>query len=108
MVFACSLVSARIFKSSTNHKELDMRPVVLVGHRHSCPIHGDGTVVSGAESAAINGRAIARVGDRISCGAEIQTGSPGTEIEGQPVAREGDTTSHGGTLVEGEAGWQVE
>ncbi|WP_244101833.1 PAAR domain-containing protein [Burkholderia cepacia] len=48
------------------------------------------------------------MGDRISCGAVIQTGSSGTEIEGQPVAREGDTTSHGGTLVEGEAGWQVE
>ncbi|WP_176114443.1 PAAR domain-containing protein [Burkholderia cepacia] len=85
-----------------------MRPIVRVGHRHSCPIHGEGVVIGGAESAAINGRAVARVGDRISCGAVIQTGSSGTEIEGQPVAREGDTTSHGGTLVEGEAGWQVE
>ncbi|KRA01049.1 MAG: PAAR domain-containing protein [Achromobacter sp.] len=85
-----------------------MKPIVLVGHRHSCPIHGNGTVVTGASEAIVNGRAIARIGDRISCGAIIQTGSPGTIIEGQPVARQGDKTSHGGTLVEGEAGWLVE
>ncbi|WP_322086333.1 PAAR domain-containing protein [Burkholderia sp. BCC1999] len=85
-----------------------MRPVVLVGHRHSCPIHGEGTVVSGASSATVGGRAVARVTDRVSCGAVIESGSPGTSIEGQPVARQGDTTSHGGTLIEGEEGWTVE
>lgn len=85
-----------------------MRPIVLVGHRHSCPTHGTGTVVTGASEAVVNGRPVARIGDRISCGAIIQTGSTGTIIEGQPVARLGDTTSHGGTLVEGEAGWLVE
>ncbi|CAD5106245.1 PAAR domain-containing protein [Zestomonas carbonaria] len=85
-----------------------MRPVVLVGHRHSCPIHGEGTVVSGAASADINGRPIARVGDSISCGAVIVSGSPGMIIEGQPVARQGDATSHGGTLLEGDPGWLVE
>lgn len=85
-----------------------MKPVVLVGHKHSCPIHGGGTVVSGASEARVDGRAVARIGDRISCGAIIQTGSPGTVIEGQPVARLGDKTSHGGTLVEGEYSWRVE
>ncbi|CAB3962133.1 MULTISPECIES: PAAR domain-containing protein [Burkholderia] len=85
-----------------------MKPVVLVGHRHSCPIHGEGTVTSGAKSFDINGRAVARVGDEASCGAVIQTGSPGSSIEGQPVARLGDTTSHGGTLIEGDIGWLVE
>ena len=85
-----------------------MKPVVLVGHRHICPLHGEGTVTSGAASAAIDGRAVARVGDRTSCGAVIETGSPGSAIEGQPVARQGDATSHGGILVEGEAGWLVE
>ncbi|EHC5873780.1 hypothetical protein JR782_004630 [Salmonella enterica subsp. enterica serovar Eastbourne] len=85
-----------------------MQPVVLVGHKHSCPIHGDGTVVSGASEVQVNGRAVARVGDRISCGAVIQTGSPGTRVEGQSVAREGDLTSHGGKLAEGEADWLVE
>ncbi|WP_236186210.1 PAAR domain-containing protein [Pseudomonas protegens] len=85
-----------------------MKPIVLVGHQHSCPIHGTGTVVSGASSAEVDGRAVARIGDRISCGAIIQTGSPGTIVEGQPVAREGDSTSHGGKLVEGEGSWLVE
>ncbi|MDG3714358.1 PAAR domain-containing protein [Pseudomonas aeruginosa] len=85
-----------------------MKPIVLVGHQHSCPIHGTGTVVSGASQAKVNGRAVARIGDQISCGAVILTGSPGTIIEGQPAARLGDSTSHGGTLVEGEAGWLIE
>ncbi|HCD6632278.1 PAAR domain-containing protein [Pseudomonas aeruginosa] len=85
-----------------------MKPIVLVGHQHSCPIHGTGTVVSGASQAQVNGRAVARIGDQISCGAVILTGSPGTIIEGQPAARLGDSTSHGGTLVEGEAGWLIE
>ncbi|TEP81957.1 hypothetical protein IPC70_08805 [Pseudomonas aeruginosa] len=85
-----------------------MKPIVLVGHQHNCPIHGIGTVVSGASGAQVNGRAIARIGDQISCGAVILTGSPGTLIEGQPAARLGDSTSHGGTLVEGEPGWRVE
>ncbi|AZD86919.1 hypothetical protein C4K14_4097 [Pseudomonas chlororaphis subsp. aureofaciens] len=85
-----------------------MKPIVLVGHQHSCPIHGSNTVVSGASEALVNGRAIARIGDQTSCGAIILSGSPGTIIEGQPVARLGDSTSHGGTLVEGEAGWLVE
>ncbi len=85
-----------------------MKPIVLVGHQHSCPIHGSGTVVSGARETAFDGRAVARVGDRISCGAIIQTGSPGTIIEGQPAARQGDKTSHGGTLVEGESDWLIQ
>ncbi|MCG8295642.1 PAAR domain-containing protein [Pseudomonas entomophila] len=85
-----------------------MKPIVLVGHRHSCPIHGEGTVETGASAAFVNGRAIACVGDRISCGAVIETGASSTIIEGRPAAREGDTTSHGGTLVEGDPGWLIE
>ncbi|WP_025807402.1 PAAR domain-containing protein [Pseudomonas chlororaphis] len=85
-----------------------MKPIVLVGHQHNCPIHGSGTVVSGAREAHVSGRAVARVGDQISCGAVILTGSPGTIVEGQSVARLGDSTSHGGTLMEGEGGWLVE
>lgn len=84
-----------------------MKPIVLVGHRHSCPIHGNGTVVSGAREAQVNGRAIARIGDQISCGAVILTGSDEAIVEGQPVARLGDSSSHGGILIEGEEGWLV-
>ncbi|MFD2640548.1 PAAR domain-containing protein [Pseudomonas japonica] len=85
-----------------------MQPIVLLGHQHDCPIHGKGTVTSGAIDATVNGKPIARVGDSISCGAVIQTGSADTFIDGQAVARVGDTTSHGGTLIEGDAGWLVE
>jgi len=85
-----------------------MQPVVLVGHQHECPKHGKGEVVTGAANAAINGKAIARVGDRISCGAVIKTGSATTLIEGREVARKGDTTSHDGELVEGDPSWLIE
>ncbi|BCJ07630.1 PAAR domain-containing protein [Mitsuaria sp. RG] len=85
-----------------------MKPIVLVGHKHDCPLHGAGEVVSGHTATLINGRAVACVGDRISCGAVIETGSANHAIEGRAVARQGDTTSHGGTLVEGEIGWMVD
>ncbi len=85
-----------------------MKPVVLLGHQHRCPIHGPGHVTSGATDAWINGKPIARVGDSISCGAVIQTGSADTLIEGKAVARLGDTTSHGGTLIEGDDDWRLD
>ncbi|MFJ2985961.1 MULTISPECIES: PAAR domain-containing protein [unclassified Pseudomonas] len=89
-------------------KETKMKPIVLVGHRHHCPTHGEGTVETGSSATLIDGRAVARVGDRISCGAVIETGAECTVIEGQPAARLGDTTSHGGTLLEGDPGWLIE
>ncbi|WP_281212057.1 PAAR domain-containing protein [Pseudomonas fulva] len=85
-----------------------MRSIVLLGHAHDCPLHGAGTVETGASATFVNGKAVARVGDRISCGAIIETGANCTLIEGQPAARAGDTTSHGGTLVEGYPGWLVD
>lgn len=85
-----------------------MKAVVLVGHRHHCPIHGDGEVITGSSSTLSNGRPIARVGDLISCGAVIETGSPHHLDEGRPIARVGDSTSHGGTLEEGDSGWKID
>ena len=81
-----------------------MKPVVLVGHRHECPLHGTNVVISGAPGTDFGGREVARVGDKTSCGATIISGSDGVTIGGRKVAREGDRTDHGGTLVEGEAG----
>ena len=81
-----------------------MKPIVLVGHRHSCPIHGEGTVTTGSDANVADGRPVARVGDKISCGTVIETGADCTIIDGQPAAREGDTTSHGGAVVEGDSG----
>lgn len=85
-----------------------MKPIVLVGCKHECPIHGEGEVVSGNSGTLIDGRPVACVGDSISCGAVIQSGSPTYSIDGQPVARLGDTTSHEGILVEGNEGWLVD
>ncbi|MCO7568267.1 PAAR domain-containing protein [Pseudomonas sp. S 311-6] len=85
-----------------------MRPVVLVGHRHDCPLHGAGTVVTGSANYTFNGKAVARVGDRISCGALIISGSTGYYIEGKAVARQGDHTDHGGVLIDGDTDWLLE
>lgn len=82
-------------------------PVVLVGHAHSCPLHGMGHVVSGAESGQVRAAQVACVGDSISCGAKIITGSPGASIQGRPIARKGDRSDHGGTLEEGADCWMV-
>ncbi|MBF8719991.1 MULTISPECIES: PAAR domain-containing protein [Pseudomonas] len=85
-----------------------MKPIALVGHLHICPLHGKGTITTGASATFVNGKPIARAGDEVSCGAIIETGSVSTLIEGHPAARQGDTTDHGGTIVEGDADWLVE
>ncbi|MCU7283158.1 PAAR domain-containing protein [Pseudomonas peradeniyensis] len=79
-----------------------------VDHRHLCPFHGEGTVISGAGSAVVNGRAIVRIGDELSYGAIIEIGAAYTLIEGSPAARQGDKTSHGGVLIEGDPAWLIE
>lgn len=83
-----------------------MPAIVLVGHRHVCPVHGEGTVTTGTGGVTVNGRAAARIGDITSCGAVIETGSSST-FGGRGIAYVGCTTSHGGTLVEGDESWQV-
>jgi uncharacterized Zn-binding protein involved in type VI secretion len=85
-----------------------MKPVVLVGHRHACPLHGISEVETGSATYTCNGKAVARVGDRVNCGAVIETGAESFQIDGQAVAREGDRTDHGGVLMEGDAGWMLE
>jgi len=85
-----------------------MPPVVLVGHRHDCPLHGIGIVETGSSQYTFNGKPVARVGDRISCGALIVSGAAYYQVEGKPVARQGDRSDHGGVLVEGDTGWLLE
>lgn len=84
-----------------------MPAIVLVGHRHSCPIHGDGTVTSGTSGVVVGGRSAACIGDDTSCGAVIETGSSST-FNGRGIAYVGCKTSHGGTLVEGDDSWMVD
>ncbi|MFG0633036.1 PAAR domain-containing protein [Pseudomonas sp. xss_2] len=85
-----------------------MKPVALVGHRHDCPIHGPGVVETGSASYRFNGKAVARVGDRTSCGALIVSGTAQYQIDGQCVARQGDRSDHGGIIVEGDSGWLLD
>jgi len=50
-----------------------MNPIVLVGLRHDCPIYGIGIVETGSADYTFNRKTVARVGDRISCGALLTT-----------------------------------
>ncbi|MEZ2350845.1 PAAR domain-containing protein [Caballeronia sp. RCC_10] len=85
-----------------------MPKVVLLGHRHQCPEHGEGVVTSASTGLEVNGRPAAGIGDSISCGAVIVSGSSSAEFGNRRVARVGDTTSHGGVLVEGADGFELE
>ncbi|MEL1086705.1 PAAR domain-containing protein [Pseudomonas sp. OB66] len=85
-----------------------MPAVVLVGHDHDCPLCGPTTVDSGTSNTTINGRAVARVGDTLGCGAVITSGSPSMIVDGQPVARVGDSTDHDGELENGDRSWLID
>ncbi|HEU4620627.1 MAG TPA: PAAR domain-containing protein [Burkholderiaceae bacterium] len=77
------------------------KPFIVVGDRTS---HG-GTVVEGSPFSDINGRQIARVGDKVTCPrpghgtTTIATGDPTCLIDGKPAARHGDTTACGAALI---------
>ena len=50
--------------------------------------------------ATVDGRAIARVGDKCACGGVILEGKSGAVLDGRPVAYLGSKTSCGGVIVE--------
>lgn len=77
-----------------------MLPIARIGDKHVCPICGPNTIAQGG-TAVIDGRPVARVGDKTACGAVILTGSSMCRDDGKPVAYIGSTTSHGGVIVEG-------
>ncbi|WP_309296521.1 PAAR domain-containing protein [Paraburkholderia terrae] len=87
---------------------MPMHHIVLLGHRHQCPEHGEGAVTSASTGLLVNGRVAAGVGDTISCGAVIVSGAPSVAFSGRSVARVGDITSHGGVLIEGDEGFGLE
>lgn len=64
--------------------------------------HG-GVVVEGSPFSDINGKRIARVGDKVSCrtcgDTVIATGDATCVIDGRSAARHGDTTACGATLI---------
>lgn len=78
-----------------------MRPFILVGDKTD---HG-GVVISGAPSADVNGRCIARAGDKVTCPKkghgenQIVEGDPMMIIDGRPVALHGHRTACGAVLI---------
>jgi len=78
------------------------RPFILIGDKTD---HG-GQVIGGAPGSDAAGRALARVGDQVTCPKKghgrtttIVTGDPSCIIDGQPAARHGDKTACGATLL---------
>ena len=81
------------------------KPFIVLGDKTS---HG-GVVIQGAPTSDAGGKAIARVGDKVTCPQKghggttvIVTGDPTCIIEGQPAARHGDKTACGAVLISGQ------
>jgi len=82
------------------------RPSIVVGDKTD---HG-GVVIGGASTSDANGRAIAKVGDQVTCPKKghggvtvIVTGDPTFIVDGKPLARHGDKTACGATLISSQA-----
>lgn len=76
-----------------------MRTIARVGDKHLCPIHGSNIIVEGG-SGTVDGRAIARVGDKCACGGVIIEGDAGALCDGRPVSYFGAKTSCGGIIAD--------
>lgn len=78
------------------------KPYIVLGDKTS---HG-GVVITASTTVTINGKGVARIGDRVTCPAkghgEVTTiigGDPDTRIGGKAPARHGDKTACGATLL---------
>lgn len=77
------------------------KPFIVVGDKTD---HG-GVVIAGSPVTDAAGKAIARVGDQVTCPRrghgtnQIATGDPTCLIDGQAAARDGDKTACGATLI---------
>ena len=78
-----------------------MKPLSRLGDKHICPIHGANAIISTVTQSTCDGRAIATIGDKTTCGAVIVTGSSVVTVDGRPAAFAGSLTRHGGVIVEG-------
>lgn len=82
------------------------KPFIVVGDKTD---HG-GVVIAGSPVTDAAGKAIARVGDKVSCPRHghgdttvIASGDPTCVIDGQAAARHGDKTACGATLISTQA-----
>ena len=84
------------------------KPFIVVGDSTS---HG-GKVIQGAPTTDIDGKAIARVGDKVTCPKKgchspttiVTSGDVTILIDGKPVALHGDKTACGATLISSQVG----
>jgi len=79
------------------------RTLIVVGDATS----GGGRVITGSPATDIEGKPVARVGDKATCPrhqvvASIVSGDSTLVFEGQPVARDGDRLSCGCSLIAGQ------
>ncbi len=84
------------------------KPIAHLGHLHSCPIHGGGTVLNpGQVFVRFNGIPLAVEGGQCGCPGmpplpdPMVKGSNTVKINGRGVMRIGDKTAHGGKIVMG-------
>lgn len=75
-------------------------PIARVGDEVACSRHGQGEIVEGGQS-RIDGRPVARQGDKCSCGGVIVEGSSQANDNGRPIAYLGCNISCGGSIVSG-------
>lgn len=82
------------------------RPFIVIGDKTS---HG-GVVVEGSPQSVTGDKAIARVGDKVTCPKKghggttvIVSGDPTCMIDGRPAARHGDKTACGAVLIAGQS-----
>jgi len=83
-----------------------MADIALIGHEHTCPLHGGGPVLTGDSTLTVNGIPAALVGDTCSCTVIVDTIVSGTyklTVNGKQAALVGSTTSHGGSITEGDS-----
>lgn len=78
-----------------------MKPVARFGDAHICPRHGTNMIVTGSSSSTCDGKPVAIVGGKTTCGAVIITGSSACLTDGQQTAHVGSKTSHGGIIATG-------
>ncbi|MBO1748393.1 PAAR domain-containing protein [Stenotrophomonas sp. SI-NJAU-1] len=79
------------------------RTLIVVGDATT----GGGRVITGSPTTDIEGKPVARVGDKATCPrhqvvASIVSGDSTLMFEGQPVARDGDRLSCGCSLIAGQ------
>lgn len=79
-----------------------MRMLIVVGDRTT----GGGSVITGTMQTDIDGKPVARLGDKATCPKHkgvfpIISGDHTLVIDGQPVARHGDSLACGCTLLSG-------